>query len=325
MIAKLLGALGGSTTPRQARCEAAARGRRRRHHRRGRAAAARRCRSSIVLVPPAEPRTKPKALNFGLTLATRRVRHDLRRRGPARPAAAAPRGRRIRPAARRLGCLQAQLAYYNTDQNLLTRWFTIEYLLWFPLSPARAGGVRHAGAARRHVEPHPRATSLDEIGAWDPYNVTEDADLGIRLHRVRLPLGGARLGHATRRPTATTSTGSSSGRVGTRATCRRGWCTCATRAPCRRARLARLHPVQPVRRRHAAARVAQPVLLGDDARCGSSATSRSSRTLFPTAIYYPALFCFVFGNVMIGTSSSCGARLGQPSLVLGRLAVRSTG
>ena len=31
---------------------------------------------------------------------------------------------------------------------------------------------------------HFRTAALRRVGGWDPYNVTEDADLGIRLHRL---------------------------------------------------------------------------------------------------------------------------------------------
>jgi cellulose synthase/poly-beta-1,6-N-acetylglucosamine synthase-like glycosyltransferase len=80
-------------------------------------------------------------------------------------------------------CLQAKLSYYNPDQNLLTRWFTIEYAAWFDLYlpglyrlnfPIPLGGTSN----------HFRCRVLEEIGGWDPFNVAEDCDLGIRLHRM---------------------------------------------------------------------------------------------------------------------------------------------
>ncbi|MFN8019181.1 MAG: glycosyltransferase family 2 protein [Acidimicrobiales bacterium] len=137
----------------------------------------------IVLVPPGEPRTKPKALNYGLTLA----RGDL---VTIYDAEDEPDTLQLRRAAvafsqapEDLACMQAQLTYRNPDQNLITRWFTVEYLMWFTLflpglaitdAPIPLGGTSN----------HIRRSALEGMGGWDPYNVTEDADLGVRLHRV---------------------------------------------------------------------------------------------------------------------------------------------
>ena len=83
----------GSSTRRQARREAArSRPTTTRRSRRSRASRERAIASRSWSCRRREPRTKPKALNYGLTLATRRVRDDLRRRGPARAAAAPARG-----------------------------------------------------------------------------------------------------------------------------------------------------------------------------------------------------------------------------------------
>ena len=80
-------------------------------------------------------------------------------------------------------CLQAELTFHNTDQNIITRWFTIEYLMWFKLFlPGLAAGDAPIplGGTSNHI----KRDVLESVGAWDPYNVTEDADLGIRLHRM---------------------------------------------------------------------------------------------------------------------------------------------
>ncbi|BBZ35189.1 glycosyltransferase [Mycolicibacterium confluentis] len=147
-------------------------------------AAARRCGESdvitIVLVPPAEPRTKPKACNYGLHFATGDIvtiydAEDLPEPLQLRRVAAAFRG-----LPDKIACVQAKLEYHNGNQNLLTGWFTAEYGLWFgyllpgmmrSTSPIPLGGTSN----------HLRRDILDEIGAWDPFNVTEDADLGLRI------------------------------------------------------------------------------------------------------------------------------------------------
>ena len=130
----------------------------------------------LVMVPPAEPRTKPKALNFGLTLA----------RGEIEDAPDVLQLRRAVVALGRYGpevaCVQAQLSYANATQNIITRWFTIEYAMWFSFflpglatlnAPIPLGGTSN----------HFRRSALRTLGGWDPYNVTEDCDLGIRMFR----------------------------------------------------------------------------------------------------------------------------------------------
>jgi cellulose synthase/poly-beta-1,6-N-acetylglucosamine synthase-like glycosyltransferase len=79
-----------------------------------------------------------------------------------------------------VACVQAKLAYHNGQQNLLTGWFTAEYGLWFGyLLPGmmKTNAPIPLGGTSNHLL-HP---VLDKIGAWDPHNVTEDADLGLRI------------------------------------------------------------------------------------------------------------------------------------------------
>ena len=79
-----------------------------------------------------------------------------------------------------VACVQAKLAYHNGHQNLLTGWFTAEYGLWFGyLLPGmmRTGTPIPLGGTSNHL----RSSVLDQIGTWDPHNVTEDADLGLRI------------------------------------------------------------------------------------------------------------------------------------------------
>jgi cellulose synthase/poly-beta-1,6-N-acetylglucosamine synthase-like glycosyltransferase len=136
----------------------------------------------VVLIPPANPRTKPKALNFGLSLA----RGELVTIYDAEDQPEPLQLRRAVVALERLGsevaCVQAKLSYRNVGQNLITRWFALEYAMWFSLllpglvslrAPVPLGGTSN----------HFRRDVLEAIGAWDPHNVTEDADLGIRFER----------------------------------------------------------------------------------------------------------------------------------------------
>ena len=137
----------------------------------------------VVLVPSGLPRTKPKACNVGLLgargeLVTIYDAED--RPEPLQLRRAVAAFRRLPPL---VACLQAKLSYHNVHQNLLTRWFTAEYETWFSLmlpALARVGGPVPLGGTSMHI---PRAI-LEAVGAWDPFNVTEDADLGVRLKRL---------------------------------------------------------------------------------------------------------------------------------------------
>jgi cellulose synthase/poly-beta-1,6-N-acetylglucosamine synthase-like glycosyltransferase len=139
--------------------------------------------ADLVLVPPAEPRTKPKACNYALAEAhgefvTIYDAEDIPEPLQLRKAVAA--FRRVPP---EVACLQARLAYYNDDQNLLTRWFAIEYLTWFAnMLPGLAalGAPIPLGGTSNHL----RTGVLRANHGWDAFNVTEDADLGIRLARA---------------------------------------------------------------------------------------------------------------------------------------------
>lgn len=138
----------------------------------------------IVLVPHSMPRTKPKACNYGMSLpdlkgemVTIYDAEDIPDPLQLRRAVAA-----FRRIPSQIGCLQARLAYFNERQNLLTRWFSLEYDQWFGIVlPAvdELRGVVPLGGTSNHM----RTKVWREVGGWDEFNVTEDADLGVRLAR----------------------------------------------------------------------------------------------------------------------------------------------
>jgi cellulose synthase/poly-beta-1,6-N-acetylglucosamine synthase-like glycosyltransferase len=137
---------------------------------------------TIVRVPQSGPKTKPKACNYGLEGARGEVVTIYDAEDQPEPLQL----RRVVAAFIRLdpsvACLQAKLSYYNAGQNFLTSWFTIEYSMWFSfLLPGLVGqrGPLPLGGTSNHF----RGKVLRSVGGWDPYNVTEDADLGIRLAR----------------------------------------------------------------------------------------------------------------------------------------------
>ncbi|MFM9941280.1 MAG: glycosyltransferase family 2 protein [Hyphomicrobiaceae bacterium] len=141
-----------------------------------------------LVVPQCEPRTKPKALNYALTYARGDfvVIYDAEDRpepDQLRKAVAA-----FNLAGPRFACLQAALNIDVAAAGLLSRQFTIEYSALFDaLLPAleRLDLPLPLGGTSNHF----RTAVLREVGAWDPFNVTEDADLGIRFARLGWTVG----------------------------------------------------------------------------------------------------------------------------------------
>ena len=139
----------------------------------------------VVSVPHGDLATKPRAMNHALQHCRGEIvgiydaedAHDADqiRKVVARFADAGP----------DLGCLQGALDYYNPRTNGIARLFTAEYAAWFRVImpclqwlrlPMPLGGTTLF--MRRQV--------LHDLGAWDACNVTEDADLGIRISRAGL-------------------------------------------------------------------------------------------------------------------------------------------
>ncbi len=142
----------------------------------------------VLVLPEGKPQTKPRALNYGLMWS----RSELVTIYDAEDRPEPLQLRRAAVALDRLGadwgCLQARLGFYDADRNLLSKWFCAEYLTWFTCflpGAVEIGGVVPLGGTSNHF----RRTALDAVGAWDPFNVTEDADLGIRLQRCSYRVG----------------------------------------------------------------------------------------------------------------------------------------
>jgi cellulose synthase/poly-beta-1,6-N-acetylglucosamine synthase-like glycosyltransferase len=134
----------------------------------------------IVVVPPSRPQTKPKACNYALQFA----RGEMLVVYDAEDKPEPDQLRKVVAAFRRggpdLACVQCRLNYYNARENWLTRMFTLDYSLWFDLmlpGLERLGAPIPLGGTSNHF----RTQVLRDLHAWDPFNVTEDADLGIRL------------------------------------------------------------------------------------------------------------------------------------------------
>lgn len=140
-------------------------------------------RFELVVVPDALPHTKPKALNYALPL----VRGEFVAVYDAEDIPAPDQLRRAASemvADAGLDCLQAELVVENAAENWLTALFAGEYAGQFGLLLPLLARLRlpmPLGGTSNHF----RTRSLRELGGWDAFNVTEDADLGTRLSRMR--------------------------------------------------------------------------------------------------------------------------------------------
>lgn len=136
----------------------------------------------VVEVPNGPIQTKPRALNYALNFCRGAIIGvwDAEDRPDPDQLHAVERGFHF--AAPDVACLQGALDYYNPRTNWLARCFTIEYATWFRVilpGVARLGLVVPLGGTTLFF----RREALEQVGAWDAWNVTEDADLGVRLAR----------------------------------------------------------------------------------------------------------------------------------------------
>ncbi|MEN3177754.1 glycosyltransferase [Gluconobacter sp. OJA] len=134
----------------------------------------------IIRVPPSQPRTKPKACNYALRFAKGEYLTIYDAEDKPEPTQLKKVLVAFRKTPENTVCIQARLNYYNATENWLTRMFTLEYTSWFDFYlpaleflriPIPLGGTSN----------HFRMDALRSLRAWDPYNVTEDADLGVRI------------------------------------------------------------------------------------------------------------------------------------------------
>lgn len=134
----------------------------------------------LIYVPYSLPQTKPKACNYALHFARGKYVTIYDAEDIPDPLQLKKSVYWFSRQPEEVVCLQARLNYYNRNDSLLTRLFAIEYAAWFDFM---LPGLRHLripiplGGTSNHF----RLDKLRELGEWDPYNVTEDADLGVRL------------------------------------------------------------------------------------------------------------------------------------------------
>lgn len=136
----------------------------------------------VVTVPTGPIKTKPRALNYALSFCRGSVIGVYDAEDAPDPEQLHTVARRFAETGPEVACVQGILDYYNPRTNWLARCFTIEYAAWFrAMLPglARLGLVVPLGGTTLFF----RREALEELGGWDAHNVTEDADLGVRLAR----------------------------------------------------------------------------------------------------------------------------------------------
>ncbi|ASM71701.1 MULTISPECIES: glycosyltransferase family 2 protein [Roseobacteraceae] len=138
---------------------------------------------SVIEVPDADClTTKPRALNYALDFCKGSIIGVWDAEDAPEPDQIEKVVLRFRTAPPDVACLQGILDYYNPRTNWMSRCFTIEYATWWRLilpGIARLGLVLPLGGTTLFF----RRDILERLGGWDAHNVTEDADLGVRLAR----------------------------------------------------------------------------------------------------------------------------------------------
>ncbi len=144
--------------------------------------------TELHIVPPGAPRTKPRALNYGLKFArgtfvvvydAEDVPHPQQLKAALAAFAGGP---------PQLACVQAPLVGGAENSAWISAHWALEYAIQFGLilpGLARLQAPIMLGGTSNHF----RRRALEDAGGWDAWNVTEDADLGLRFARLGLPVG----------------------------------------------------------------------------------------------------------------------------------------
>jgi hypothetical protein len=269
----------------------------------------------FVIVPSGVPQTKPKACNVGLFFARGDycVIYDAEDRpdpDQLKKAYAA-----FKAGGPELVCVQAALNYFNAEENALTRMFTLEYSYWFDYLLPGLDALRlpiPLGGTSNHFD----TAMLRRLGGWDPFNVTEDADLGIRAAAEGMTVGVVN----------STTYEEANARVGNWIRQRSRW----IKGYLQTALVHLRHPIRLVREAGLKQTLAFAVLVGGTPLtflCGPPmwalfaywvvTGSSAIDTLFPTVVLWLSFFNLLIGNgVMVYLSMMGGFKRGRYKLVL---------
>jgi len=137
----------------------------------------------VIHAAPGTIKTKPRALNYALPFCSGEIIGVLDAEDAPDPDQLHAAVTKFSSVDAKTVCLQGRLDYYNPRSNWLARCFTMEYASWFRVmlpGLAQIGFAIPLGGTTVYF----RRSALVELGGWDAHNVTEDADLGIRLARA---------------------------------------------------------------------------------------------------------------------------------------------
>ncbi len=133
-----------------------------------------------ISVPDGGPRTKPNALNVGLELARGEYCVIYDAEDQPEPDQLLRSVSMFRQLPSDFVCIQARLAFWNEKSNILTRFYWAEYIThfqWNLVGLSALGLIPPLGGTSNHFV----TSKVYEVGGWDPYNVTEDADMAAAL------------------------------------------------------------------------------------------------------------------------------------------------
>lgn len=137
----------------------------------------------VIEVPAGELRTKPRALNYALDFARGSIIGVYDAEDAPDPDQIEKVVQQFQRADPWVACIQGALDFYNRRTGWLTRCFTLDYAIWFRAVLPGLSRLRlplPLGGTTLFF----RRTALEKLGGWDAHNVTEDADLGLRLGRA---------------------------------------------------------------------------------------------------------------------------------------------
>jgi cellulose synthase/poly-beta-1,6-N-acetylglucosamine synthase-like glycosyltransferase len=134
-------------------------------------------------VPQSSLQTKPRAMNYALDFCNGDVIGIYDAEDAPEPDQIYKMVAHLANAGPRVACVQGILDFYNARTNWISRCFTIEYAILFRVilrGISRLGLPLPLGGTSVFF----RRKALEDLGRWDSHNVTEDADLGMRLARM---------------------------------------------------------------------------------------------------------------------------------------------
>jgi glycosyltransferase XagB len=139
----------------------------------------------FIVVPYSFPQSKPKALNYALRFARGELVTIYDAEDKPEPDQLKKVVSYFKSLPDSVVCLQAKLNFFNAHENILSRMFTLDYSIWFDYFLPALDALRipiPLGGTSNHF----KISVLRSLHSWDPHNVTEDADLGVRISALGL-------------------------------------------------------------------------------------------------------------------------------------------